>query len=111
MVSVGMQPGLLISILPGTADCAPAGGARMMSAVIEFFSRLFSADFMPHEMCFLGDAGVTWLNVISDWVIALAYYLIPFLLFRLVRKRRDIEFKWAFVAFGLFIVACGTTHV
>lgn len=76
-----------------------------------FFSRLFSADFMPHRMCFLGDAGVTWLNVISDCLIALSYYLIPFLLVRLVRKRRDIEFKWAFLAFAAFILACGTTHL
>src|SRR5579863_1130604 len=79
--------------------------------MLEFFSRLFSADFMPHRMCFLGDAAVTWLNVISDCLIALSYYLIPFLLLRLVRKRRDIEFKWAFVAFAMFILACGTTHL
>jgi signal transduction histidine kinase/CheY-like chemotaxis protein len=79
--------------------------------MLEFFSRLFSADFMPHRMCFLGDAAVTWLNVISDCLIALSYYLIPFLLLQLVRKRRDIEFKWAFVAFAMFILACGSTHL
>jgi len=78
--------------------------------MIEFLTKLFSADFMPHRMCFLGDAAVTWLNVISDCLIALSYYLIPFLLIRLVRKRRDIEFKWAFVAFAAFILACGTSH-
>jgi signal transduction histidine kinase/CheY-like chemotaxis protein len=79
--------------------------------MLEFFSRIFSADFMPHRMCFLGDAAVTWLNVIADCLIALSYYLIPFLLLRLVRKRRDIQFKWAFVAFAMFILACGTTHL
>jgi signal transduction histidine kinase len=79
--------------------------------MLMFFSRLFSADFMPHRMCFLGDRGVTWLNVISDCLIALSYYLIPFLLVRLVRRRRDIEFKWAFLAFAAFILACGTTHL
>ncbi len=79
--------------------------------MLEFFSKLFSADFMPHRMCFLGDAAVTWLNVISDCLIALSYYLIPFLLLQLVRKRRDIEFKWAFVAFAMFILACGSTHL
>ncbi|HEV2447873.1 MAG TPA: hypothetical protein VGS58_18215, partial [Candidatus Sulfopaludibacter sp.] len=79
--------------------------------MLEFCSRLFSADFMPHKMCFLGDAGVTWLNVISDCLIALSYYLIPILLIRLIRKRRDMEFKWAFVAFATFILACGSTHL
>ena len=79
--------------------------------MFEFFHKLFQADFMPHRMCFLGDAGVTWLNVISDCLIALSYYLIPFLLVRLIRRRRDIEFKWAFLAFSAFILACGTTHL
>jgi len=77
----------------------------------EFFSRLFSNEFMPHRMCFLNDAAVLWLQVISDSVIALSYYLIPILLFRFGRARRDITFKWIFVAFGMFILACGTTHL
>ena len=40
-----------------------------------------------------------------------AYYAIPFLLFYFVRKRRDVAFKGIFVAFGVFILACGTTHL
>ena len=78
--------------------------------VIEFFSRLLSNEFMPHKMCFLGDGGVLWLNVVSDALIALAYYLIPFLLFYFTRRRRDIGFHWMIVAFASFILACGTTH-
>lgn len=79
--------------------------------MLDFFAKLLSADFMPHKMCYLGDAAVTWLNVISDCLIALSYYLIPILLIRLVRKRKDVEFRWAFVAFAMFILACGTTHL
>ena len=79
--------------------------------MLVFFAKLLSADFMPHKMCYLGDAVVTWLNVISDCLIALSYYLIPILLIGLVRKRRDVEFRWAFVAFAMFILACGTTHL
>jgi signal transduction histidine kinase len=79
--------------------------------VLEFFSKLFANDFMPHKMCYLEDSAVLWLNVISDSLIALAYYLIPFLLFYFIRKRRDIAFHWILAAFGLFILACGTTHV
>ena len=62
-------------------------------------------------MCYLWDPAVLWLNVISDSLIAATYYAIPFLLFYFARKRRDIGFQAIFIAFGLFILACGTTHV
>jgi signal transduction histidine kinase/CheY-like chemotaxis protein len=77
----------------------------------DLIRKLFTNDYMPHGMCFLWDPVVLWLNVISDILIALSYYAIPFLLFSLARRRRDITFKWVFVAFGLFILACGSTHV
>ena len=79
--------------------------------MFEFFRHLFSSDFMPHGMCFLWQPGVLWLNVISDSLIAASYYAIPLLLFRFASKRRDISFKWIFVAFGMFIFACGTSHL
>ena len=65
---------------------------------------------MPHGMCYLWDPAVLWLSVISDSLTGAAYYAIPFLLFYFVRKRRDVEFKGIFVAFGVFILACGATH-
>src|SRR5215471_14839657 len=77
----------------------------------DFIRKLFSTDFMPHGMCYLWKPGVLWLNVVCDILIAAAYYAIPFLLFRFARRRRDIHFKGIFVAFGIFILACGTTHV
>lgn len=80
--------------------------------MLTFFSGLFSGSpFMPHGMCFLWDPGVLWLHVISDAIIAAAYYAIPFLLIRFSRKRPDIQFNWIFVAFGSFILACGTAHL
>jgi two-component system cell cycle sensor histidine kinase/response regulator CckA len=79
--------------------------------MLEFFHKLFATDFMPHGMCYFWNPSVLWLNVASDTLIALSYYFIPFLLFYFVRKRRDIEFKGIFVAFGIFILACGATHV
>ncbi len=66
---------------------------------------------MPHGMCYAWDPHVIWLHVISDGVIALAYYSIPITLLYFVRKRRDLAFDWMFVCFAIFIVACGTTHV
>lgn len=79
--------------------------------MIEFFKKLFDSDFLPHGACYLWNPGVLWLNVVSDLVIALAYFAIPVLLFWLVRKRRDIGFSWIIVAFAAFILACGTTHL
>jgi len=79
--------------------------------MLEFFRKLFSEDFMPHGMCYFWNPSVLGLNVASDALIAVSYYSIPFLLFYFVRKRRDVEFKGIFVAFGIFILACGSTHV
>jgi len=80
--------------------------------MVEFFRKLFSTDiFMPHGMCFAWDPGVLWLNVVSDSLIAASYYAIPFLLFYFVKKRRDVAFNPIFIAFGAFILACGTTHL
>src|SRR5271163_3825889 len=77
-----------------------------------FFQRLFSADgFMPHGMCYDWNPGVIWLHVVSDAIIALAYYSIPITLLYFVRKRKDLVFDWMFVCFAVFIVACGTTHL
>lgn len=79
--------------------------------MIEFFRRLFSSDFMPHGGCYFWRPDVLWLHVASDALIAIAYFLIPFSLAQLVRKRRDLEFNWMFVLFGAFILACGLTHL
>jgi len=79
--------------------------------MLDFFKKLLDSDFLPHGTCYLWNPGVLWLNVISDLVIALAYYAIPVLLFWFVRKRRDIGFNWILAAFAGFILACGTTHL
>jgi two-component sensor histidine kinase len=66
---------------------------------------------MPHGMCFLWRPDVLWLHVVSDAVIAIAYYSIPIALLHFVRKRHDLVFPHVFILFGAFILACGTTHV
>ncbi len=77
----------------------------------EFLRNLFSSDFVPHGYCMRWKPEVIWLHVTSDALIACAYFLIPPLLIYFVRKRRDLAFNWMFVLFGLFILACGTTHL
>ena len=78
--------------------------------MVSFFQGLFSTDFMPHVYC-LRQPTLIWLHAISDGVIALAYFLIPFGLLRLVRKRRDIAYHWLIFLFAAFILSCGATHV
>lgn len=70
-----------------------------------------SEGFMPHGHCFLWIPSILWTSVISDALIALAYLSIPISLIYFIRKRRDMPFDWMFIAFGVFILACGATHV
>src|SRR5207249_11636254 len=79
---------------------------------MEFFKGLFGQNgFMPHGHCYLWDPGLMRLHLISDFLIATAYFVIPLTLINFVRKRRDLPFNWMFVCFGIFILACGMTHV
>lgn len=70
-----------------------------------------SSHFMPHGHCYLWMPQILWLHVISDGLIALAYFSIPLALIYFIRKRKDLTFKWVFVLFGLFIFSCGLTHI
>jgi PAS domain S-box-containing protein len=76
------------------------------------FAGFFDTEgFMPHGYCLMWRPAVFWLNLISDAVIALSYYSIPFVLLYFAMRRRDLVFRWMFVMFGIFILGCGTTHV
>jgi PAS domain S-box-containing protein len=73
---------------------------------------LFSSDrFMPHGMCLLWEPGLLGLHVVSDAVIALAYFTIPLALLHFARRRSDLAYPWMFSLFALFILGCGATHV
>lgn len=51
------------------------------------------------------------MHIVSDLLIALAYYSIPIILVYFVHKRKDLPFNWIFLLFSTFIIACGTTHI
>ena len=72
---------------------------------------VFSLPLLPHGQCLLWDSALLWLHVISDALIASAYYSIPIALAYFVWKRKDLPFSSMFVLFGAFILLCGTTHV
>jgi signal transduction histidine kinase len=52
-----------------------------------------------------------WTHIISDVAIWGAYMAIPCVLVSFVIQRKDIPFPRVFWLFGLFIVACGLTHL
>ena len=80
--------------------------------MLEFLKELFSSgNFMPHGHCYFWNTGLLWLHILSDALITLSYYSIPFTLIYIVKKRKDIVFNWMFVCFAAFIVLCGTTHL
>jgi signal transduction histidine kinase/CheY-like chemotaxis protein len=76
------------------------------------FASGFGEDsFMPHGFCYLWVPQLWLMHVSSDLLIGLSYVAISSTLVYLIyRARRDIPFSWIFLAFGVFIVACGMTH-
>jgi PAS domain S-box-containing protein len=76
-------------------------------------SRTFSAaGFLPQSYCFVYQPAVTWLNAGSDVVIGLSFLAISATLaWRVHKARTSIPFSAAFLAFGVFIVASGLTHL
>jgi signal transduction histidine kinase len=80
--------------------------------MVSFLQNLFGSESLaPHGVCLLWRPELVWLHVVSDSVIALAYFSIPIALAVFVSRRPDVVFGWVFWAFAIFIVACGTTHV
>lgn len=80
----------------------------MLDWLLDVFS---TQGFMPHGHCYLWTPGLLWLQVLTNAAIALAYLSISATLGWLVYRIRDIPFKLVYVAFGVFIVTCGLTHL
>jgi two-component sensor histidine kinase len=76
------------------------------------WSWLLSANFLPHAYCYLRNPALVWTHVIADSLIAISYFAISVTLGYLGYKGRwDIPYHWMFLAFGLFILGCGGTHL
>lgn len=83
-----------------------------MEQSTQLVTRWFSNEnFMPHGHCYLWVPELLWIFVISEALIVLAYFSIPFSLMYLVKKRGDFKFDWVFKLFSAFIFACGITHL
>ncbi len=78
---------------------------------IKLINVFATAGFGAHGWCLLWLPGLITLFVGSDTSIGLAYVSISATLIYLVyRARHTMPFQWVFVAFGIFIIACGATH-
>ncbi|MBC7973288.1 MAG: histidine kinase, partial [Verrucomicrobia bacterium] len=80
--------------------------------MLELLQNLLSPDhYMPHGQCYLWQTPLIGLHVVSDALIAIAYFSIPAMLIYFIQRRKDIPFSRVFVMFGAFIVLCGTGHL
>ncbi len=73
-----------------------------------------SPSLMPHAVCWSQDQNLIWTMVIANGITFLSYFTICLTLFYLARKtQRVVAREWAFflIGFGIFIVACGGTHL
>lgn len=95
---------------------AAALAASFIVAVLMIWPKtgswLLTANFLPHAYCYLRNPALVWTHVIADSLIAISYFAISITLGHLGYKgRRDIPYHWMFLAFGLFILGCGGTHL
>ena len=90
-----------------------------LTAIIGLFSTwpklvhdLLSSAYMPHLYCYLGSTPLAWTHAIADSLIGLTYMAISgTLAYLLYRGKSDVPFHVIFLAFALFIIACGSSHI
>ena len=80
-------------------------------AMIDFFQRLFDSGFTPHGQAYLMRPEIIWVHVVSDALIALAYFSILIALLYFLRKRPTLPGRGIFILFGFFVFACGVAHL
>jgi signal transduction histidine kinase len=75
----------------------------------------FLSQHSPRLYCYLETPGLLWSNLIMDALIAASYAVLFGCLTWIAAGLRKFtlfsRYLWIFVSFGLFIVACGGTHL
>ncbi len=80
--------------------------------MLQFLPSFFPEGFLnPSGYCYTLKPELIALHIVSDFLIAFAYYSIPITLLYFLQKPRDLAFNWIFLLFGAFTIACGTTHI
>ncbi|MEG4502749.1 PAS domain S-box protein [Microcoleus sp. F6_B4] len=72
---------------------------------------LFTGHYIPHGHCYLWQRELVAIHIVSDSIIALAYYSIPLSLIYIITQGKDLPFRNIFWLFAAFIISCGTTHL
>jgi two-component system sensor histidine kinase/response regulator len=87
------------------------GSRKAVLATITNWS--FSSFFLyiPHGHCYLWQTPLVSLHLVSDALIAVAYFSIPAMLLYFIHQRQDIPFSKVFILFSAFIICCGIGHV
>jgi PAS domain S-box-containing protein len=76
-----------------------------------FTNPLDTSGFPARWNCGSWSAALGWLHVVSDVAVWMAYMAIPAILFYFASRRRDVPYRWMFLLFGAFVLACGTVHL
>ena len=67
--------------------------------------------YAPHAICLLQDPAIIATAVVTNLGVAAAYFMIPFALWRFLRRFETLPFRSVIVMFVVFILACGTSHI
>jgi len=68
-------------------------------------------EYLPHGFCIAWNPQLLAMHVISDLLIAIAYFSIPIGIVYVAKRRPDAELQPIYYLFAAFILACGVTHV
>ncbi|UXP30826.1 ATP-binding protein [Reichenbachiella agarivorans] len=83
-----------------------------VSSVSDYFSNLLDTSAWPARWgCGQWSETEGWFYILSDLTIFLSYSAIPMLLIFFYWKYKKIPFGRFFILFGVFILACGFTHL
>lgn len=68
-------------------------------------------EYLPHGFCIAWNPQLLAMHVLSDLLIAIAYFSIPIGIVYVAKRRPDAELQPIYYLFAAFILACGVTHV
>lgn len=69
-------------------------------------------DLVPHGYCLSWNPALLWTTVLSDATMVLGYGSYPIAVTYFVWKRKDLQYRWLYLAFfNGFILTCTATHL
>ena len=71
---------------------------------------LSTEQLLPTGDAYGWSASLIWVNAASDILIALSCFALPFVLFYIARRRRDLKLNWLVLAFSIGVFGGGLVH-